>query len=54
MTQREPLKTEYLVLNGSDGYRAACLEHDWLSPTLRSTYAVAAVDYLKHYQESHQ
>lgn len=45
--------TTWTVLYGSDGFRAACLEHDWLSPILRSTYAVAAADYLKHLLESH-
>lgn len=47
------MSESWTVLYGSDGFRAACLEHDWLCPTLRSTYAVAAADYLVHLQESH-
>lgn len=41
------------VLYGADGFRGACLEHDWLCPTLRTTYAVAAADYLGHLRAAH-
>ncbi len=43
-----------IVLYGRDGFRAACVEHDWLSPTLRSTFAVAATDALVHLKTEHE
>jgi len=48
-----PRPTPYTILYGRDGYRAACVQHNWLSPVLRATYEVAAADALKHEQESH-
>jgi len=47
-----PRPTPYTILYGRDGYRAACVPCEWLSPVLRSTYEVAAADAL-HHQESH-